>query len=107
MMLDKNQKIGARFGKAGVLAMHMIDNKLFDQDEELQMEYKMVLLETRVRELEYIVHKLIKGRVEDEKANLWLELASSDHSYVVSPSILKGLGREIAESMDHDSSVRR
>ncbi|MFD0934614.1 hypothetical protein [Methylobacterium trifolii] len=73
---------------------------LSDTDDDDFGEFRMTLLESRVRALEHIIHSLLRDRVVQEKADHWLDLADISHSIVTCTSIINGLGREIASEID-------
>jgi hypothetical protein len=61
----------------------------------------MTMLETRVRELEHIVHGFLRDRINQEEADVWHELAGGQtNTFTPSTAAIEGRGHRIADQLD-------
>jgi hypothetical protein len=80
--------------------MKKIEMLSLQASEQERRDFQVNLLETRVRELEHIVHRLLKDRVHQEEADVWLELCENQKSFMPALSVIRGRGKRMAELMD-------
>ncbi|MBI5112340.1 MAG: hypothetical protein HZA68_10250 [Rhodovulum sp.] len=68
--------------------------------EEERQNFRVSLLEARVRELEHIVHALLRDRVDEEQANAWLEVCENQNTFTPMVKAIEGRGKQIANNLD-------
>ncbi|MGE7157547.1 hypothetical protein ACQKJ1_28020 [Methylorubrum rhodesianum] len=62
--------------------------------------YRVTELEARVRELEHLVHALLRDRVRQEEADAWHELGGGQGSFTPMAAVFKDRGKRMAADMD-------
>jgi hypothetical protein len=67
--------------------------------EEDHLYFRITFLEARVRELEHVVHRLLKDRVDQSEADAWLRLSGVEG---ISADVIevRGRGQRMVTSMD-------
>lgn len=80
--------------------MKKVEHLGLASSEDDQANFRITLLETRVRELEHIVHGLLRDRVSHEEADAWLDIAGGQKSFTPTIKVVEGRGQRIAATLD-------
>lgn len=67
--------------------------------DEDALYFRITFLEARVRELEHLVHRLLKDRVDQSEADAWLRLSSVE-GITADVIEVRGRGQRMVTSMD-------
>lgn len=67
--------------------------------DEDTLYFRITFLEARVRELEHLVHRLLKDRVDQSDADAWLRLSSVE-GITADVIEVRGRGQRMVTSMD-------
>lgn len=81
--------------------MKRVEHLGLQAPEEDRQNYRVTELEVRVRELEYIVHALLRDRTHQEFADAWL-LTAGGEPYTFTPNVMtiRDRGKRIAADLD-------
>jgi hypothetical protein len=83
--------------------VHQLKATSTDEDA---LYFRITFLEARVRELEHLVHRLLKDRVDQSEADTWLRFSGAE-GMTADVIEVRGRGQRMATSMDRRPDEQR
>ena len=81
--------------------MKRVEHLGLQASEEERQNYRVTELEARVRELEHIVHALLRDRTHQDLADAWLSTTGGEpHTFTPNVNTIKDRGKQIAANLD-------